>query len=639
MKDYSWKKAMWLLLLITVMGGIFRFVCLDRPVIWTDEAYTHFRVSGSFEQMIGILRTDGFSPLHYELYWALGHALGGAQHLTPAWMRVFPALWGTLQIPAMYFLARQFFTRKIALMTALATACSAYMMVYSHDAKMYMLLWLGVTLSMGALFCWLRTSIRLAFCGWVASSLLMCGTHALGLVILALEFLIVLTSPKGDIKKIGWFVLGLGIILSGPGIYYTRFNRWTHALQDNGWRSSGLEWIAQAVEGRDGGNMLLQASSAFLFSWEWPRGDYDVINAEPYNANWVFNGMLGGYQIHPAIRWGITTAFWMVAAGCLVGWLWPLFKKKTIPLPDEENCMDSHSRFWLVAWLVLPVFGFYLLNCYGQGKEFASPIYWITGWKWGWVGIGVLLLAGFYFRFIRGLLTLGVLWGLSWVVYGVVKVCLAKTVFGVIGPIWVSRYLGIAWPVMMLGVCAMLARIPGWPVRRIVFGLFISVNLAQGAGRLYAGTEARVDLMVADLYRNRPEYVKVYIQPGSGSPHPAGETLEQPSAAYYAALERKSPWQPTERFNGMLVRREINPTMDSSPVKISGDIQSSPEIERVIAWDRLAIGESEPNEDEVLTALGPGWERVSVQIFPVRYHWNWSRLYTLRRSEYHKSLS
>jgi hypothetical protein len=229
-------------------------------------------------------------------------------------------------------------------------------------------------------------------------------------------------------------------------------------------------------------------------------------------------------------------------------------------------------------------------------------------------------------------MVLGVLWVMMWVIYAGVRLILTKTTFGIFGPIWVSRYLGIIWPVVMMGVCVMLARIPALPIRWMVFGLFIAANLAQGAGRLFADTEARVDLMTADLYQNHPMEARVFVQSGNGSPHPGGGTLEHASAAYYAALRRQAPWPPMERFNSMLVRRDVTVVMDTSPSRIARD--ASEGITKVIVWDRIPFDAIPEKGDEILEALGKDWELSGKLEFAIRYHWNWSRLYILRRREY-----
>ena len=137
---------------LTILGGMLRFIRLDHPPLLFDEAATYTRVVGIFRELLDILRYDGFAPLHYELYWLLRKITT----LTPFMMRLVPAIAGTLMIPAMYFLARQVTSRRVATLAARSTAFSAYLLVYSRDAKMYMHLWLFGALFVASLLWWMR---------------------------------------------------------------------------------------------------------------------------------------------------------------------------------------------------------------------------------------------------------------------------------------------------------------------------------------------------------------------------------------------------------------------------------------------------------------------------------------------------
>ncbi|HEY1629512.1 MAG TPA: glycosyltransferase family 39 protein, partial [Tepidisphaeraceae bacterium] len=179
-----------LLISLTLIGAILRFAWLDRPPIWGDEAATYMRVIGTFEQLMRELAQWGFGPLHYLMYWEI------RQHtpLTPWMMRLPVAIAGTLMIPAMYFLAIQLVPRKTALLVALLTAFSAYMMNYSRDAKMYADMWLCLALHMGGFFWWLRTRKSIAWFAWLAPGMLMLGIQAVSGVLLPVELLIILTA-------------------------------------------------------------------------------------------------------------------------------------------------------------------------------------------------------------------------------------------------------------------------------------------------------------------------------------------------------------------------------------------------------------------------------------------------------------
>src|SRR5678816_1693795 len=103
--------------LITLFGAMLRVMRLGDPPIWGDEAKTFMRACGTFQQLGDNLATSDFAPLHYLLYWAIAQFT----KLTPAIMRVPPAIAGTLMIPAMYWLAVQIVSRRSAMLAALFT--------------------------------------------------------------------------------------------------------------------------------------------------------------------------------------------------------------------------------------------------------------------------------------------------------------------------------------------------------------------------------------------------------------------------------------------------------------------------------------------------------------------------------------
>jgi hypothetical protein len=237
----------WVLVIgLTLLGGVLRFSFLDRPPIWGDEAMTYMRISGNYRQMLDALQDAGFSPLHYSLLWWIRDGMRvwavrepapqtrsattsttaptnapatrwkpvrlvpGGVSMTPFMMRLVPALCGTLMIPAMYFLAVQIVSRRAALLTALFTACSAYLLGYSRDAKMYMDFWLFCALSAGTLLWWLRVRTLSSWLCWIASSIAMLGLHAgPGTILLGIELLIVLTARRANWLSLAFLPLGV----------------------------------------------------------------------------------------------------------------------------------------------------------------------------------------------------------------------------------------------------------------------------------------------------------------------------------------------------------------------------------------------------------------------------------------------
>ncbi len=447
-----------LLLAITLFGGVLRFWKLSEPALWGDEGATYSRICGTYQDLIDILQFNGFVPLHYEVYhwvevgmplWARVEQgpvkpvpqrgrfffskpateptsqpttkpylygehpiVPGGVRMTPFVMRLVPAIAGTLMIPAMYFLAMQMVNRRAALIAAMFTAGSAYLLVYSRDAKMYMHFWLFCTLSVGCLLWWLRVRTRIAWLCWVAASLAMCGLHAPGAVLLAIELLIFLSydrqwwisgcilvtgfvlsglfhgqtrlfstaiddrwlvcgfalilgivafflQRRRDWKPVVFFILGLSVILSGIGGYYLKFNHFKERIEEGSWNASMLQWVDGYNRGRETQNLFTFPATAYLLSWEW---------AQPTEEKFIDPRALK--LLHGAV--------YVTVALLLLGLL-PWRRRQTVtrvsnPCPDgtarvENPCYtDALGRrvLWIFGWIILPAYAFY---CVSMGAD------------------------------------------------------------------------------------------------------------------------------------------------------------------------------------------------------------------------------------------------------------------------------
>src|SRR5205085_11343600 len=95
------RKIHWHLIVLgalTCFAGFIRFAWIERPTLWNDEGHTFRRLTGTFHDLLDVLQVSGFSPLHYELYWWMGHKLGGAAKLTPFCVRMVPSLAWTVVV-------------------------------------------------------------------------------------------------------------------------------------------------------------------------------------------------------------------------------------------------------------------------------------------------------------------------------------------------------------------------------------------------------------------------------------------------------------------------------------------------------------------------------------------------------------
>jgi len=327
------------LILITAFGGAIRFFRLDQPAMWGDEIATYARTFGSYENLLHSLGETRFMPLHYQAVWLIGQW----RELTPFMMRLFPAICGTLMTPAMYFLARQMLTRRASLVAALITACSAYLFVYSRDAKMYMPLWLAVTLNMACFLWWLRTRSFTAWLGWIAAGLAAGGLHLTGLAWVALQPLMLLTQRRAHWFQSLAFAFGLAIILAGPAGYYFGFNRFGEKIEQRGWRATGISWVEDRNRGLTATELTIDSLSLYGTAYGWiPESAGGLVPEKVYDTAVVVIALMVLLLLLGAMPWGPR---WRGAKG-----------------GDPPALPWWRTALWLGWWLILPMFVVYWLS-------------------------------------------------------------------------------------------------------------------------------------------------------------------------------------------------------------------------------------------------------------------------------------
>jgi 4-amino-4-deoxy-L-arabinose transferase-like glycosyltransferase len=323
---------------LTLVGAALRLVNLDQPALLFDEAATYTRVTGSFRELLNILRYDGFAPLHYELYWLMGRFV----RLTPEMMRLVPALAGTAMIPAVYFLARQIVSKRVATVAAALVTFSAFANVYSRDAKMYMHLWLFATLFVASLLWWLRERDprrrRIAWLAWVASAAAMNGLHALGLLVIVVGAVIVLTHARRDARTVLLAAAGLLIACAGIAGHYALFNRFGQKLETQGWRSSGLDWVGQRNRALGRPMVLWDTAASWLVAYRAPKPPI----TPPTRV-----------IVPVAIVSGVLLA--LLIAGAMP---WPRRLRDDDPDDAPPSARGWRGPTWLIVWIALPCVAF-----------------------------------------------------------------------------------------------------------------------------------------------------------------------------------------------------------------------------------------------------------------------------------------
>ncbi len=173
---HSPRLAGWLLLTVTVLGALLRFYSLGDDSIWSDESATWLQSSAGVVEAIARTATDTYPP-GYNIFAALSLSIFGQSEWA---LRLPAAIFGTLTIPAAYWLGRVSAGRTVGILAALFIALSAFAIGYSQEARMYTLLMLAAALFTAATISWLARP------GWpvalaaIGSGLLLLYSHPYG---------------------------------------------------------------------------------------------------------------------------------------------------------------------------------------------------------------------------------------------------------------------------------------------------------------------------------------------------------------------------------------------------------------------------------------------------------------------------
>ncbi|MBM4307021.1 MAG: hypothetical protein FJ123_09825 [Deltaproteobacteria bacterium] len=135
--DNPLKKEIFILLLCLFIGFVLRFYTFDQKSLWMDEVHTFNDSRGDLKNQIKFYKENP-SFLHPPLFFILTHLFYPFEKPERD-LRIIPLIFGTLSIPMIYLLARQF-SSAIALPCTLALTFMTYHISLSQDGRSYSLL-------------------------------------------------------------------------------------------------------------------------------------------------------------------------------------------------------------------------------------------------------------------------------------------------------------------------------------------------------------------------------------------------------------------------------------------------------------------------------------------------------------------
>jgi 4-amino-4-deoxy-L-arabinose transferase-like glycosyltransferase len=260
---------------LTGLAAFLRYWRISYQGYWTDEGYTIERIRGTFDYLLTRLTDQGFPPGWYVLLrgWCLGVEKltgDGAFAFSPASTRGLTALFGTLTVPAMYFLARQFTDRRGALLVTLLAAVNPFLIYYSRDIKMYPATWFFVVLNAGLFFKWQTTHRHwLWFVPFLVSGACMTALHSAPWFLIGLQLIWMLTRPRLRALDGPLWLTAVGLISLFPYWWFKIYlspDRWLLRITTDA--NAGMGWLQRYTD--MSWTTITSLSTSHLLGYLWP---------------------------------------------------------------------------------------------------------------------------------------------------------------------------------------------------------------------------------------------------------------------------------------------------------------------------------------------------------------------------------
>jgi 4-amino-4-deoxy-L-arabinose transferase-like glycosyltransferase len=585
-----------MLLLITALGGFFRFWRLSYQTYWTDESSTISKIRGTFDYMLMRLSDQGFPPgwysgLRWWCLWFENMTHSGAVGFSPLVTRSLTAILGTLTVPAMYFLGRQFTDRKGALLVMLLTAVNPYFIYYSRDIKMYPAMWFFVVLNMALFFKWQTSHKHLIwFPLFVLTGFLMTAMQSMAWFIVGLQFLFLLTRPRLKGLDGPLWLVGVGFMAALPAYWYTHRNEWVGRVVDQG-SDGGLAWIPHYTD--MSWKTLAGLPTAHLLGYAWPVYPGDL-HIERVNK-WIYAIFHPFNTAYPA---DMDKADWLR----IKDWF-------DMGGMDFDKHLATRSWQWMAdaqLYVALAFFAILLLGLIPWRGIRLSPerLESVTQRRWWWVAAWILVPT--------------TVLALTWIPE---TSPWHDSIWRSFDPpqIWEPRYLGMIVPAWILWMAASLRRLPTWPVRTlaILFAVAACGFSALSNHLLLRNTPFQQPAAIAMRYYDPKHKESLAV----GTPATAYPQESEEITYTIAAGDRPSTeWDPI--ISGDRWRSSLYGPAES--VAFVTLMHNLPSVKTIILTDRygdLTDPKDPLSNDSVAKRLGPQWKLAEEQTY--RWHYEW----------------
>ncbi len=205
----------WTLFLAVASAAALRFLFLARKPFWFDEC---FSVEVARLGWHDFLRLSWWREANMSFYYALLRAwlhLGGS----PFFIRSLSVLASLATLPAIYWLGRQLFDRRVGMMALVLMSSNAYSVRYAQEARSYALFLLLATLASGCFVSCVRLRSRWNCRAYILTGVLATYAHLYALLLLASHGLALggrtdeeagQAWPRAGFRP-AWIAIGVGV--------------------------------------------------------------------------------------------------------------------------------------------------------------------------------------------------------------------------------------------------------------------------------------------------------------------------------------------------------------------------------------------------------------------------------------------
>jgi mannosyltransferase len=282
-----------MILLLVVAAAAIRFLHLASKPFWFDECFSAEVARIRWSDFLHLL---WWREANMSLYYVLLRAwLSLNRHYgqSPFFIRSLSVVIVAATLPAIYWLARLLYDRRVALIAAALFTFNAYSVRYAQEARSYALFLLLATLSSGFLISFLREPVRRNWRGYVLVSILAAYAHFYALLLVAGQWLAVKwlgnfrnseneTAARSAQVRRAWIAIGIAVLPllvfmaktgAGPIRWITR---------------PGLRDVLEFYENLAGGNNwgLLLIYAVACVAAVMPLGKKLFARGQSWETNW-----------------------------------------------------------------------------------------------------------------------------------------------------------------------------------------------------------------------------------------------------------------------------------------------------------------------------------------------------------------